>query len=132
MADILANPQPHPTVVYAQNRPTVGPAELPDHQLKFDLDAEHHVAAVHLFGPKDFLPTETTSDTDDTAAWIAVPRQAENRMPSGVTLYIDRDTRTEFPQEATLPLNLLRELLHEFMRTGQRPTCVDWQRTDIF
>lgn len=132
LTDILANPQPHPTVVYAQNRPTVGPAELPDHQLKFDLDAEHHVAAVHLFGPKDFLPTETTSDTDDTAAWIAVPRQAESRIPSGVTLYIDRDTRTEFPQEATLPLNLLRELLHEFMRTGKRPTCVDWQRTDIF
>ncbi|MBY8853059.1 hypothetical protein K7G98_34450, partial [Saccharothrix sp. MB29] len=22
--------------------------------------------------------------------------------------------------------------LHEFMRTGKRPTCVGWQRADIF
>ncbi|WP_415366925.1 Imm1 family immunity protein [Saccharothrix sp. BKS2] len=29
-------------------------------------------------------------------------------------------------------MNLLRELLHEFMRTGKRPACVDWQQTDIF
>lgn len=132
MTDILANPQPHATVVYAKDLPTIGPAELPNHQLKFDLDTQHHVAAVHLFGPKDFRPTEATSDAEDTTAWIALPRQADTRIPGGVTLYIDRDTRTEFPQEATLPLDLLRELLHEFMRTGKRPTCVDWQQTDIF
>lgn len=131
LTDILANPQPHPTVVYTQNRPTVGPAELPDHQLKFDLDPQHHVAAVHLFGPTDFLPDKATSGAEDTAAWIALPRQTDTWVPSGVTLYIDRDTRTAFPEEATLPLDLLRELLHEFMRTGKRPTCVDWQQTDI-
>ncbi|PSL51420.1 immunity protein Imm1 of predicted polymorphic toxin system [Saccharothrix carnea] len=130
--DILANSQPHPTVVYVQNRPTVDPTELPDHQLKFDLDIQHDVAAVHLFGPTGFLPDEATSDAEDTAAWIALPRQTDTRVSSGVTLYIDRDTRTAFPEEATLPLNLLRELLHEFMRTGKRPTCVDWQQTDIF
>ncbi len=132
LTDILANPQPHPTVVYAQNRPTVGPAELPDHQLKFDLDTQHHVAAVHLFGPTDFLPDEAMSGAEDTAAWIALPRQTDTRVPNRVTLYIDKDTRTAFPKEAALPLNLLRELLHEFMRTGKHPTCVDWQQTDIF
>lgn len=132
LTDILANPQPHPTVVYAQNRPMVGPAESPDHQLKFDLDTQHHFAAVHLFGPEDFLPAKVTRGADDTAAWIALPRQANTWVPSGVTLYIDRDAGTEFPKEATLPLNLLRELLHEFMRTGKRPICVDWQQTDSF
>ncbi|MGM1062749.1 Imm1 family immunity protein [Saccharothrix sp. Mg75] len=59
-------------------------------------------------------------------------RQTDTWVPSGATLYIDRDTRTAFPEEATLPLNLLRELLHEFMLIGKRPVCVDWQQTDIF
>ncbi|MFT7841124.1 hypothetical protein Q5530_33730 [Saccharothrix sp. BKS2] len=68
--------------MYAQNRPTVGPAELLDHQLKFDLDIRHHVAAVHLFGAKDFLPAEVASGADDTTAWIALPRQAEARVPA--------------------------------------------------
>ncbi|MFI9006809.1 Imm1 family immunity protein [Actinosynnema sp. NPDC053489] len=132
LTDILATPQPHPTVVYIRNRPTVGSAELPDHQIKFDLDIQHHVAAVHLFGPRSFLSAEVASGADETTAWIALPRQADARVPRDVTLYIDRNTRTAFPKEATLPLNLLRELLHEFMRTGKRPACVDWQQTDIF
>ncbi|MEU4802999.1 Imm1 family immunity protein [Actinosynnema sp. NPDC023587] len=132
MTDILANPQPHPTVVYARDRPTIGPEELPDHQLKFDLDTEHNIAAVHLFCPRGFLPAGMTGEADDTTAWIALPRQPATPLLTGVTLYIDRDTRTEFPREAALPLSVLRSLLHEFMRTGKRPTCVDWQRTDIF
>jgi len=61
-----------------------------------------------------------------------MPLDQQRRLPERHTLYIDRETRTAFPKEATLPLNLLRELLHEFMRTGKRPTCVDWQQTDIF
>ncbi|MGM1062750.1 hypothetical protein [Saccharothrix sp. Mg75] len=73
LTDILANPQSHPIVVYTQNRPMVGPAESPDHQLKFDLDIQHHVAAVHLFGPTDFLPDKATSGAENTAAWIALP-----------------------------------------------------------
>jgi len=105
--------------------------ELPDHQLKFDLDTEHHIAAVHLFGPKDFLAADMTGEADDTTAWIALHRQADIRVPTGVTLYIDRDTRTEFPAKAALPLKVLRDLLHEFMRTGERPICVDWQQTNI-
>ncbi|MDQ2587278.1 Imm1 family immunity protein [Saccharothrix yanglingensis] len=132
MTDILANPQPHPTVVYAKDRPTIGPAALPDHQLKFDLDTEHYIVAVHVFGPRDFLPADMTGEADATTAWIALPRQADTRVPNGVTLYIDRDTRTEFPAEAALPLSMLRSLLHEFMRTGKRPTCVGWQRADTF
>lgn len=132
LTDILSNPQPHPTVVYIQNRPTVSLAELPDHQLKFDLDTQHHVAAVHLVGPKDLVPAEVTGDADNSTAWIALPSQTNTWVPTGVTLYIDRDTGTAFPEEATLPLNLLRELLHEFMQTGKRPTCVNWQQTDIF
>ncbi|MBB5807928.1 hypothetical protein F4560_007696 [Saccharothrix ecbatanensis] len=122
LSEILANPQPHPTVVYAEIRPTIGLPGLPDHQLKFDLDTQHHVGAVHLFGPKDFLEAGVTSGADDTTAWIALPRQTDTWVPSDVTLYIDRDT--EFPKEATLQLSLLRELLHEFMRTGKRPICV--------
>jgi hypothetical protein len=61
-----------------------------------------------------------------------MPLDQQRRLSERHTLYIDRETRTAFPKEATLPLNLLRELLHELMRTGKRPTCVDWQQTDIF
>jgi hypothetical protein len=67
--------------VYTKDRPTIGPAELPDHQLKFDLDTEHHIAAVHLFCPADFSAANMTGDADKTTAWIALPRQADTRVP---------------------------------------------------
>jgi hypothetical protein len=134
LADILANPQPHPTVVYAKDRPTVGPLELPDHQIKFDVDPERQVGAVHAFGPGDFAADPPLNDVDETTAWTARVKGSGGRASSfsDVTLYIDKDTRTEFPQGAVLPLTVLREVLHEFMRTGKRPVCVDWEQTDVF
>ncbi|MEO6085459.1 MAG: Imm1 family immunity protein [Umezawaea sp.] len=136
LVDILANPQPHPTVVYAKDRPTVGPMERPDHQVKFDVDPERQVGAVHAFGPGDFAPDPSVNDVDETTAWIAQVKgfggQTSASLFSDVTLYIDKDTRTEFTKGALLPLAVLRELLHEFMRTGKRPVCVDWEQTDVF
>jgi hypothetical protein len=135
LTDILVNPQPHLTVVYAQNRPTDRRSAWPGCRTtnsNLISITQHHVAAVHLFGPKDLLLAEVTSDANDTTVWITLPQQTDTWVPSGVTLYIDRDTRTEFPKNAILSITLLRELLYEFMRTGKSPTCVDWRQTDIF
>ncbi|MEU7481715.1 Imm1 family immunity protein [Lentzea sp. NPDC042327] len=48
-----------------------------------------------------------------------------------ITLYVDVDTRTRFPADALIPLAKLREALLELAETGQRPTCVHWQESDV-
>ncbi|MEU4801709.1 Imm1 family immunity protein [Actinosynnema sp. NPDC023587] len=42
-------------------------------------------------------------------------------------MFVDRVTERTFHADAVLPFNRVREALHEFRRTGERPTCVDWQ-----
>lgn len=128
LADVLANEQPHPTVVYAKDRTTTGLADLPDHQIKFDADAEVGVAAIHAFGPHDFVDPTAASPQGN----LAFVTKVEPTADVDVTLYIDKDTRTEFPKDSIIPLGKLRQALGEFLATGRRPTCVDWQETDVF
>lgn len=36
-------------------------------------------------------------------------------------------TWTTMPRDATVPVEVARQAVREFIRTGQRPTAVDWQ-----
>jgi hypothetical protein len=45
---------------------------------------------------------------------------------------VDFDTRTRFPADAAISWEKLREALEELAETGLRPTCVDWQESDVF
>lgn len=45
---------------------------------------------------------------------------------------MDFDTRTRFPADAAISWEKLREALEELTETGLRPTCVDWQKSDVF
>ncbi|GAA3838459.1 hypothetical protein GCM10022243_01160 [Saccharothrix violaceirubra] len=135
--DITTNPQPHPTVVYVRDRPTNGRRELPNHQLKFDIDPDIQVAAIHTAGTPDFVPHNTRSHDDAETTqylrgWVSRADTTTNdsRTP-GKPLYVDVDTRTEFPRNAAIPLERLRTALLELMITAQRPTCVDWQDSEI-
>lgn len=126
LEEVLAYKQPHPTPVCAQGRPTFGPLNLPDHQLKFDVDAEAGVGAIHAFGSPDFHGDEAAG-----AFYSRVSRRTPADDVSPAALYIDFDTRTRFPPDAAIPLALLRQALLEFMKTGRRPTCVEWQESDV-
>ncbi len=59
LGEVLEHKQFHPTVVCVKDRPTLGgPLNLPDHQLKFDIDVPRRIAAIHTMGPPSFLPAD--------------------------------------------------------------------------
>jgi hypothetical protein len=69
-------------------------------------------------------------DRDDTGkihAWIT-----HNPQPSGdaPTLLYDDQAPANFPVDAVLPVDQLRRAVEEYLRTGQRPTCVQWRVPD--
>ncbi|SMD22650.1 Imm1 family immunity protein [Lentzea albidocapillata] len=153
LAEIVANRQPQPTVVYVRGRPKTGLLQLPDHQLKFDVDVTRGVAAIHAMGPSSFVAqdnltatpkelrdrTEADAEDSEMRAWVTLWKDSsEPATPAStaddgdIALYVDVDTRTRFPTDAAIPLEKLREALQEFAETGRRPTCVDWQESDVF
>ncbi|MDX8051246.1 Imm1 family immunity protein [Lentzea sp. BCCO 10_0798] len=153
LAEVVANRQPQPTVVYVQGRPRTGLLQLPDHQLKFDIDELHGVAAIHAMGPPSFVTQDSAAvmseesrdrtgedaENGEMRAWVTLwkgshaPAMPAPQVAEGdITLYVDVDTRTRFPADAAIPLEKLREALQEFAETGKRPTCVDWQESDVF
>ncbi|GAA3882594.1 hypothetical protein GCM10022243_54020 [Saccharothrix violaceirubra] len=139
--DITTNPQPHPTVVYLRERPTIGRRNLPDHQLEFDIDVDYRIAAIHAAGVPDFVPHDAraqddTETTQDMHGWVSRADASPDvgRTPTdgkGKPLYIDFGTRTEFPRNAMISLEQLRTALLELMTTALHPTCVDWQDSEI-
>ncbi|MEU7481551.1 Imm1 family immunity protein [Lentzea sp. NPDC042327] len=147
--EVIAHRQFHPTVVCVKDRPTLGgPLDLPDHQLKFDLDVPHRIAAIHTMGTTDFLPTDNRAHElprrYDTAggtaegvmrAWVtkgSYARAARSVNDHEPELFVDFDTRTRFPADAAIAWEQLREALEELAETGMRPTCVQWQESDVF
>jgi hypothetical protein len=42
-------------------------------------------------------------------------------------LYMQGTADCEFPANAEVPVQLVRQAAHEFAETGVRPTCVNWQ-----
>jgi hypothetical protein len=49
-------------------------------------------------------------------------------------LYMQGNSDNEFPPNAEVPADLVRQAAHEFADTGVRPTCVQWQiwqRVDV-
>jgi hypothetical protein len=145
LGEVLAHEQFHPTVVCVKDRPTLdGPLDLPDHQLEFDIDVPHRIAAIHTMGPSSFLPADIRAHhsgagetpegvmrarvTKGSCAQTTAVRPADDHE---VELFVDFDTRTRFPADAAISWEKLREALEELAETGLRPTCVDWQGSDV-
>ncbi|MCP2258744.1 Immunity protein Imm1 [Streptoalloteichus tenebrarius] len=106
----------HNPTVHVVERPTFGPAEIPDHGLKIDIAHGAEVAALAYFGPGGGGPSMT----------LSTPPLANSR-----SLYRDIDSATPFPANAAITLDQLRAAVHEFHESGGlRPTCVDWQPAD--
>ncbi|HEY0641222.1 MAG TPA: Imm1 family immunity protein [Pseudonocardiaceae bacterium] len=58
----------------------------------------------------------------DDFAWLTV---GSSRAAAG-PVYYDRDRPTIFPAGSVLPLGRLRDVILEWVRTGERPTSVEW------
>lgn len=127
LEDVFSNEQPHPTVVVAHDRPTIGPLHLPDHQIKFAADPVAGVAALYAMGSPSFVDRADVTDRSPHRAWVS-----QGACDGEVILWLDSDAGIRFPSDAVISLDKLREALHEFMRTGQRPTCLGWQEIDVF
>ncbi|SHG77471.1 Imm1 family immunity protein [Streptoalloteichus hindustanus] len=107
----------HNPTAFVVERPVFGPAEIPDHGLKFDVDPDQRVAALVWVGPGFDQPWMTLSNTP---------------LPK-VDLYRDLGIGLRFPANAAITLDQLRAAVHEFHESGgHRPTCVQWQEADGF
>jgi hypothetical protein len=63
----------------------------------------------------------------DLYAWITHnPRPA----PDASELLFDPEAGTNYPAGAAIPVNQLRTAIEEYLQTGERPTCVQWQEPD--
>ncbi|WP_053734973.1 Imm1 family immunity protein [Nocardia sp. NRRL S-836] len=118
LAHVANHPQPHPAQIAARELPRFGVLEIPDRMFK--LDAHQAFGALHYVGP------DPDSTTEDVGYWVTLGNEAADDAP---TLYIDKDNKTSFPQNAAIRLEQVRDALLEFQRTGSRPTCVQWQTT---
>ncbi|MCP2257491.1 Immunity protein Imm1 [Streptoalloteichus tenebrarius] len=111
--------------MYARERPTLGPDGQPEHQLKIDVNAPAGVGALSFTGDDPDHP----GDGDYAGIWVTRNNQPPARAPR---LYVDKASREEFPTDAVLALDTVRQAVHEFMNTGARPRCVSWQEWDVF
>ncbi|GDY33642.1 Imm1 family immunity protein [Gandjariella thermophila] len=123
VGQIAAVEQANPPVLVAQERPKYGPRRKPDHQIKIDLNGWAQVGAISYVGPAPDAPEGAIG------SWVT---RADREIEAAPTLYLDKATRTEFPRNAVLPLDLVRQALQEFRETGERPSCVGWQEFEVW
>ncbi|SDN67070.1 Imm1 family immunity protein [Allokutzneria albata] len=88
--------------------------------VQIDVDHERKIGALCYVGPRE-------EDSTEVGTWVTKGATREQDEPP---LYIDRAAKREFPRNAAVPLDKLRQALTEFRSTGRRPRCVDWQDHD--
>lgn len=69
-----------------------------------------------------FFGDETTADGEDWA-WLALAAEPLAEAP---LVYFDQDGDVVFPPRAVMPLDEVRAVVLEWVRTGDRPRSVDW------
>ena len=65
----------------------------------------------------------------DRQAWIIHTPQAPFGAPE---LIYDPYNGSTFPSNAVTPVDQLRAVVEEYLETGGRPTCVQWQEPDRY
>ncbi|WP_170176282.1 Imm1 family immunity protein [Lentzea flaviverrucosa] len=123
---LLTHEQPHPPQIVARERPRVGPYEEPDTLIKVAVAIPELQGALLFLSPQSWEPP---ADGDDSTGVYAT--RGDQSMSDSPTLYVDTDTKTPFPPNSALPLARILAALEEFRQTGERPTCVDWQESDV-
>jgi hypothetical protein len=123
---VLDHEQPHPPQIVARERPRVGPYDEPDTLIKVAVAVSERQGALLFLSPQSW---ESPADGDDSTGVYAT--RGDEPAADSPTLYVDTDTKTPFPANSALPIARILEALEEFRQTGERPTCVDWQESDV-
>jgi Immunity protein Imm1 len=113
--DLLAGDWEHSVAaVYLRERP-LNAAGVPDHELLVAVDADTGLGALFLNAPGEthsLYSKGTTQQPDDV-------------------LYYYMGSERDFPHDSEIPVDAVRHAAKEFLATGKRPTCVQWQPNGI-
>lgn len=91
----------------------------PDHQMRVSVRPAAGYAALNY------------TDNNDRAMSIANSYNP-TRPPPGIYLIFNGDTGAVFPRAAAIPIADAREALTEWLRTRQRPACIEWRPYDKY
>jgi immunity protein Imm1 of predicted polymorphic toxin system len=127
LAYMLEHEQPHPPQIVARERPRVGPRNQADTLIKVAFASPERMGALVFVSPESWQEP----DEGDTSTGIYVTR-GESSGAGMPPLFIDNATKTLFPADAAIPFDRVLAALEEFRQTGERPTCVDWQESEVY
>jgi hypothetical protein len=65
----------------------------------------------------------------DLYAWIT---RSPQPAPDAPELLFDPEAGTNYPAGAAIPVDQLRRAIEEYLRTGERPTSLDWQEAEQY
>ncbi|WP_372496761.1 Imm1 family immunity protein [Kibdelosporangium philippinense] len=92
---------------------------FPDHQMRISVRPSANCAALNYM------------DNNDPEMSIANSYNTIRPLPK-VDLIFNGTTGAVFPRTAVIPLTHARSALHEWLRTRQRPTCIEWRPYDAY
>ncbi|MGO1056550.1 Imm1 family immunity protein [Crossiella sp. CA198] len=117
LARLLKADYVHIPTVHIVERPTFGPAEMPDHGLKIDFCVPRQLGALAYFGE---VP-------EDPEGW-AYMSLATEPVTDPPELYRDLGGPVAFPANAVIPFDAVERAVIRFWELGgQRPDSVAWQ-----
>jgi len=96
--------------LYLHDRP-LNPAGVPDHEMLVAVNHEDKVGSLQYFGP----------DHDHAATSLGAGLSDDELS------YQYMGNERVFPARSEIPLPVIVSAVKEFMATGVRPTCVEWQ-----
>jgi len=91
----------------------------PDHQMRVSVRPSVGYAALNY------------TDNNDPSMSIANSYNPR-RPPPDVYLVFNGDIGSVFPRTAAIPIANARNALTEWLRTRQRPTCIEWRPFDAY
>lgn len=71
---------------------------------------------------------ETTPEGEDWA-WIAQHERHIHGLPA---VYYDQETLTQFPPRMVMTIEMVRDVVLEWVETGRRPESVEWVPVNSF
>lgn len=89
----------------------------PDHQMRVSVQPSTGYAALNY------------TNNNDTDMYIANSHNPIRPLPN-VYLLFNGETGFVFPRTAAIPIADARDALMEWLRTRQRPTCIEWRPFD--
>jgi hypothetical protein len=96
---------------------TEGP--YPDHQMRVSVRPSTGYAALNY------------ADNNDPRMSIANSYNPRRPLPN-LYLVFNGETGSVFPRTAAIPTADARKALNEWLRTRQRPTCIEWRPYDAY